>query len=195
MATTRRPGDESRVLLIEAAARIINEDGYAALSARLLAERVGLKRQIVHYYFKTMEDLLKAVVRHYGEEGLARFSAALASDMPLRVVWELPADASATTFAFLAMANHLPAVRAEMLSYLEKFRAMQTEALARYVADRGLKLPLPPVAAVIAIQSIAQSLSAEAALGTIQGHAETRAAVMKWLLSISGSTEPHGDQK
>lgn len=184
MAATRRPGDKSRVLLIEAAARIINEQGYAALSARNLAERVGLKRQIVHYYFQTMEDLLKSVVRHYGEEGLARFDKALKSEMPLRVLWEMPPDSSATTFAFLAMASHLPAIRAEVLVYLEKFRAMQIEALARYVDERGLKLPISPAAAVIIVQSIAQSLSTEASLGTRQGHSETKAAVEAWLDSI-----------
>ena len=184
MAAKRRPGDESRVLLIEAAARIINEQGYAALTARNLAERVGLKRQIVHYYFQTMEDLLRAVVRHYGEEGLARFAEALETEMPLRVLWETPADSSATTFAFLAMASHLPAIRAEVLAYLEKFKVMQTEALARYVNAHGLTLQIEPIAAVIVIQSIAQSLSAEAALGTQQGHVETKAAVEAWLTSI-----------
>lgn len=181
MAATRRPGDESRVLLIEAAARIINEEGYAALSARNLAAKVGLKRQIVHYYFQTMEDLLKAVVRHYGEEGLARYARALESEMPLRVIWQMPADSSATSFAFLAMASHLPAIRAEVLSYLEKFKEMQIAAVERYARDHGLKLPIPPAAAVIAIQSIAQSLSTEARLGTQLGHAETRAAVEAWL--------------
>lgn len=172
------------MLLIEAAARIINEEGYAALTARNLAARVGLKRQIVHYYFQTMEDLLKAVVRHYGEDGLARYALALESEMPLRVLWEMPADSSATTFAFLAMASHLPTIRAEVLSYLEKFRSMQTKALAEYLEQRGLSLPIAPVAAVIVIQSIAQSLSTEATLGTTQGHAETRAAVEAWLASV-----------
>src|ERR1700741_4149160 len=106
MAESRRSAELSKTMLIAAAVDIIKTEGYAALSARRLAEKVGLKRQIVHYYFRTMEDLLLAVIRHYGEQGLARFAEAFSSHAPLRVIWETRADASATTFAFMAMATH-----------------------------------------------------------------------------------------
>src|SRR5690349_5277453 len=104
MAETRRTADVSKAMLIAAAAQIINAEGYAALSARALAEKVGLKRQIVHYYFRTMEELLLAVVRHYGDESVDRLSDAMNSGDPLRAIWEEEPDASATTYAFLAMA-------------------------------------------------------------------------------------------
>jgi AcrR family transcriptional regulator len=64
MVATRRPEDESRALLIEAATDLINTEGYAALTARKLAGKVGRKRQIVHYYFRIMDDLLLAVIHH-----------------------------------------------------------------------------------------------------------------------------------
>jgi AcrR family transcriptional regulator len=181
MAVTRRPGDESRALLIEAAAGIINSEGYAALSARRLAEKVGLKRQIVHYYFRTMDDLLLAVIRHYGEEGLARFSQAFASGDPLRVIWETRADASATTFAFMAMATHSQVIKAELRRYLEAFRELQVEAVTRYMTSAGLEATLPAEAAVIILQSVSQALAAEAALGTRIGHERVKEVVEQWL--------------
>lgn len=183
MARTRRPGEESKALLIEAVAEIINSEGYAALSARRLAEKVGLKRQIVHYYFRTMDDLLIAVIRHYGELGLARFSQAFASQDPLRVIWETPADASATTFAFLAMATHSPVIRAELRRYLEAFRELQIEAVARYMDEIGIEDGPPPEAAVIILQGVAQAMAAETALGTELGHDTAKAAIEQWLLS------------
>jgi AcrR family transcriptional regulator len=183
MAATRRPGDESRALLIEAAADLINTEGYAALTARRLAEKVGLKRQIVHYYFRTMDDLLLAVIRHYGEEGLARFAEAFTSQDPLRVIWETPADASATTFAFMAMATHSPIIKAELRHYLEVFRELQFQAVASYMKGIGVKDGPPPEAVVIILQSVSQALAAETALGTQRGHETVKAVVEQWLHS------------
>jgi AcrR family transcriptional regulator len=181
---TRRPAEQSKVLLIEAAVEIIRSEGYGALTARRLAEKVGLKRQIVHYHFGSIEDLLLAVVRHYGDSGLTRLAEALESEDPLRAIWETDPDASATTFAFMAMATHNPVVRAELARYLDANRDLQVEAVARYFARSGLKPPVPPVAAAIIVQSISQALAAEAALGARRGHAETRAVVEALLHSL-----------
>jgi AcrR family transcriptional regulator len=181
MAETRRTAEVSRTLLIQAAAQIINEDGYAALSARALAEKVGLKRQIVHYYFRTMEDMLLAVVRHYGDESAARLSEALQSGDPLRAIWQEKPDASATTYAFLAMAKHMPSVRAEVEGYFRKLRALKIEAVTSFLAETGMTADLSPGALVTIVQSIAQGLKAEEALGAAAGHGETRAIVEAWL--------------
>jgi AcrR family transcriptional regulator len=186
MATKRRPAEESRTLLIEAAADIINNEGYAALSARKLAEKVGLKRQIVHYYFRTMEELLLAVVHHYGDLGLARLEDALASRNPLRAIWETEADSSATSYAFMAMAKHAPAIRSEIELYFRKFRKLQVEAVARHFAETGVS-EVSPEAAVIMIQSIAQGLMAEQALGNDKGHAQVEALVGQWIERTTAS--------
>lgn len=182
MAATRLPGAESRVRLIEAAAAIIKEEGYAALSARTLAERVGLKRQIVHYYFGTIDELLLAVVRHYGELGLTRFDEAFRTGNPLRTIWETEADASATTFAFIAMAQHRPVIRHELRRYLIAFREQQIAAINRYVAEQDAKLSMTPEAASIIIQSVAQSLAAEKMLGADVGHEQAADAIKQLLL-------------
>ncbi len=168
-------------MLIRAAAEIINTEGYAALSARTLAERVGLKRQIVHYYFRTMEDLLLAVIRHYGDEGLVRLSNSMRSQNPLSAIWQEEPDASATTYAFLAMAKHLPSIRTELELYFKRFQNLKIEAVAAYFAENSAGPGLSAEAAVTIIQSIAQGLKGEAALGTDSGHAETKAIVEGWL--------------
>ena len=181
MAKTRRPGDESRVLLIEAAARIIREEGYAALSARTLAERVGLKRQIVHYYFGTIEDLLLAVVRHYGELGLKELCGAIAEGDPIRVMLNLEADASATTFDFMAMAQHRPIIRAELRRYHAAFREVQVQAIERYAAANNLALPVSAATLSVIIQGVAFGLSGETMLGLGEGHLDKRASIEKFL--------------
>lgn len=181
MAETRRAAEVSRAMLIKAAAQIINDEGYAALSARALAEKVGLKRQIVHYYFRTMEDLLLAVVRHYGDESAERLSAALKSGNPLEAIWYEEPDTSATTHAFLAMAKHIPSVRSEVEAYFAKLRELKIEAVSRFLAAEDIAAEVSAAALVTIIQSVAQGLKVEQMLGARKGHAEVRAVVERWL--------------
>ena len=184
MADIRRPAEESKAMLIAAAAEIIRAEGYEALSARRLAEKVGLKRQIVHYYFRTIDDLLVAVIKFYGDNGLARISEVIRKD-PLRAIWEVEPNASATSFAFIAMAGHKPAVRDALRYYMEQFRKLQTEAIAAYFKARGIKPSIPPTAASIIIQSVAQTLAVESSMGISLGHMESKAAIEGILKSLA----------
>ena len=95
MASTRRRGVErsaTRAELIEAAGRLIREEGYAALTSRTLADRLHLSRQIVHYYFKSIDDVPIALVQQRAAKTLARLEEAVVSEEPLRVVWEICSD-------------------------------------------------------------------------------------------------------
>ncbi|MBV8951082.1 MAG: helix-turn-helix transcriptional regulator, partial [Actinobacteria bacterium] len=95
-AAARRIGAEdsaTRTALLDAAMDVMLEEGYAAVTSRRVAARAGLKPQLVHYYFRTMDDLLVALVRRGAEQNLERQSRALASDDPLRAFWEYSSDA------------------------------------------------------------------------------------------------------
>ena len=73
MASARRigaPDAKNRGVLLDAAEQLLLEEGYAAVTSRRVAERAGLKPQLVHYYFRTMEDLFLEVFRRRAEEGL-----------------------------------------------------------------------------------------------------------------------------
>ncbi len=65
-------GDLKAVLLDETA-RILKEEGEAALSLRNLAARVGVSRTAPYHHFKDKQSLLSAV----GEEGFVRFNRAM----------------------------------------------------------------------------------------------------------------------
>jgi TetR/AcrR family transcriptional regulator len=63
MTAERQPPKESGVrdAILDATESIMVEEGYAAVTSRRVAERAGLKSKLVHYYFRTMEDLFVAV--------------------------------------------------------------------------------------------------------------------------------------
>lgn len=54
---------EYKERLLDAAVEIIAADGIEGLTATKLANRIGLRRTVVHYHFGTMDDLLAAIVR------------------------------------------------------------------------------------------------------------------------------------
>jgi len=53
---------ETRKRIIEAAARVLARDGYAETSVKDIAAEAGIAPGLVHYYFKTKEELVAAAV-------------------------------------------------------------------------------------------------------------------------------------
>src|SRR5437764_9659772 len=132
VTTARRLGSsdsKTRVQLLDAAERLLLEEGYAAVTSRRVAAEADLKPQLVHYYFRTMDDLFLEVFRRRADQNLARFERAMAEDDSLGALWRLNADARGASFniEFVALANHRKAVRAEIARYAERSRAMQLD--------------------------------------------------------------------
>src|SRR6476620_2456562 len=83
---------KTRAQLVDAAERLLVEEGYAAVTSRRVAAKAGLKPQLVHYYFRTMDDLFLEVFRRRAEENFARFERTMREDGSLRALWELNVD-------------------------------------------------------------------------------------------------------
>src|SRR3954447_11200506 len=101
MVSPRRLGTEdskTRGQLLDAAEQLLLEQGYAAVTSRRIAAKAGLKPQLVHYYFRTMDDLFLEVYRRRADEGLARFARTAASDAPLRALWDVSTDPLSAAF-------------------------------------------------------------------------------------------------
>src|SRR5215470_4446736 len=88
----RAASAEKRARLLDATEEIILREGYAAVSSRSVAARVGIQAPLVHYYFPTLDDLFVAVLRRRAEKNVERMEAALASAEPLRAWWDLASD-------------------------------------------------------------------------------------------------------
>jgi AcrR family transcriptional regulator len=174
------------------------EEGYAAVSARRVAARAGLKHQLVHYYFRTMDDLLLDVFRRRAEEGLERQAKALASDQPLRALWEYSTDRAGTvlTMEFAGLANHRKAIRAEIARYAEKFRAAQLEALPSILDRYGLSSDdCPPVVMTVLLTGLSRVVAMEQTIGISIGHAEALDWVERHLQQLEGDPRPRTDDR
>ena len=143
MVSDRRRGGESsamRAELIDAAEQLIREEGYPAVTSRTLADKVGLKRQIVHYYFKSMDEVFIAVVRRAAEQMRQEVAKAAASEEPLRALVRLNRDphGAILSMELHALANRRPAVREEVAKAAEEFRDLQTKILSDILARQGV---------------------------------------------------------
>lgn len=183
MATKRRLGTETsttRTALMDAVEGVMRTDGYGALTARSVAERAGLKHQLVYYYFQTLDDLLIATYERHVGRYLARIEQALASDRPLHAFWQVhsnPVDA-VLNMEFLSLANHSEPIRSRTVAFGEDVRRLGLDRLEGLIrrpdATGGV---ISPFAVTMALSAIGSILGLESAIGIGGGHAETRALI------------------
>jgi AcrR family transcriptional regulator len=167
---------KTRLRLVDAAEQLLLEEGYAAVTSRRVGARADLKPQLVHYYFRTMDDLFVEVFRRRAEDNFVRFESAMAADTSLRTLWRLNADLRGAAFSveFVALANHRKVIRAEIARYAERFRAAQLEALTAALAMDGITPDrFPPIVALLMMTGLSQVLALEDALGVTAGHDAT----------------------
>jgi AcrR family transcriptional regulator len=190
--STRRIGAEdsaTRAALLDAAQDLMLESGYAAVTSRRVAARAALKPQLVHYYFRTMDDLFLALFRRGAEQNLDRQARALASAQPLRALWEFSCDPAGTRLMmeFTALANHRTVIRDEIKAYADRFRDQQVEAMTELFERNGVDASeMPPVAVAVLAAGLSRVLVMEDVLGVDDGHPEVLAMVERFLAQVDG---------
>ncbi len=185
----KQPDTGARHRLIEATAKLMRDEGYAAATSRRVAAEAGVKQALVYYYFPTMDDLFVEVLRAGADASLERMRTALTDDDPLRTLWAINSDSGRTALntEFMALANHRKAIRTELRAYAERVRDIETAAVAVALRARGIDVhKYPPVAVSMLIAQTARSLCNEDAVGVTLGHDELRALVDRLLDTFTG---------
>ncbi len=80
----RAADSKTRAELVDAAEQPLVEEGYAAVTSRRVGAKAGLKPQLVHYYFRTMDDLFVEMFRH-PSRGLQRGPRCVPSPSTIRM--------------------------------------------------------------------------------------------------------------
>jgi AcrR family transcriptional regulator len=166
---------ETRTAILDATIGIMREDGYAAVSSRRIATRAGLKSKLVHYYFRSMDELFLAVYKRIEDDHFIALAKALASRNPLRALWQLNMDSTNTgmVLELNALASHRKILRAEMARASTRFRLVQAGLLI------GDAVPPPMVLSVLAL-AVSRLLAMDSVLGVATGHDET----LRWIDSL-----------
>lgn len=196
MASARRigaPDAKNRMALVDAAEQLMLDEGYAAVTSRRVADKAGLKPQLVHYYFRSMDDLFLEVFRRYADLGMAAHERALSSPQPLWALWRhgLNPAASRLTMEMAALANHRKVLRTEISQYAERFREQQRAAFVTAL-ERHQVLPdeVPAVVWSVLMTGLSTVLVMGEALGVTAGHRETLELVERYLTLMEGEPMP-----
>jgi AcrR family transcriptional regulator len=187
----RRMGVEdskTRQRLVEEALKLIVKEGCAAVTARRLSEKLGLKRQIIHYYFNDIEDLLVAAIRHHSGRFRERVDALLAASEPLRVIWESNSTIAVPVLEFTVMAVRSRVIRDELCKHIAEMRKTEAIAVSRYLQARGITPVIDPALVTALVSGISHMLAQRRALGITEGYPEMVELMDRWMTSY----ETHG---
>jgi AcrR family transcriptional regulator len=187
----RRAADDSstRSALLDAAERIMIEEGYAAVSSRRVGTRAGVNPALVYYYFDTMDGLFIELFRRGSERSIERFAMALLASQPLWAFWEITHDQdnNARTSEFIALANHRKAIRSEIATFSRRHRQMQVDVLTRVLKGYGLDIDTwPPVTIILAMAGISRYLLLEEEFGIDTGHREMVEVIEREIRALEG---------
>jgi hypothetical protein len=93
---------------------------------------------------------------------------------------------------FVALANHRPAIRAEIATSAQRVRDRELRAFADVLTGYGIDAEnLPPVVVAMFMSSVSRFLVIEEeTLGLRTGHAETVAFVEDFLRRFEGERDP-----
>jgi AcrR family transcriptional regulator len=131
-------GRRTRSQLLDAAAQLVGEVGWGAVTTRLVAERAGVNAALVHYHFSSVSELLSTAALQFAERVLAESVEALEAADPADGIERMLADLARYTGtdpdslllaeAFLA-AHRLPELRASLAALVADFRSRVAEWL------------------------------------------------------------------
>ena len=180
-------GNRSRRRLLDAAAALIPELGWGAVSTRNLAERAGVRPGLIHYHFTGLADLLRQAALDAMRRVLAEATeAGSATEMTAGLLTALDGYSGDDPTSLLFVETYLAATRDEQLHReLAALVAGLRDALTGEFAAAGVTDPSATAAVVMAALD---GLMLHRPLGG-QPESARLAAVLTRLLDDNGSTQ------
>jgi AcrR family transcriptional regulator len=177
--------------LLDAAERLLVEQGYGAITTRSLAEQAGVNHGLVHYYFGSMEEVMVQVLERFTARLIERQRAMYASDRPFlekwRAAWafqeeDLSSGYSKIWLELQAMAWNRPELRGRVQQVNDEWRRVLTDAFTPALHEYGFDA-LSLEAAVSLVMTMAQGFALERLSDIEEGHAALLSEIESWMKS------------
>ncbi len=166
---------KTRTAILDATEEIMRKEGYAAVTSRRVAERAGLKSQLVHYHFGTMDELFQEAYRRNDKRFFDKYVKAIIAREPLRKIWELSSSHEGMDLVaeYLSAANHRKILRDEIVQTWSRFRALYISGIEKHYEDNNIDAgDFTPGVMAFLIIAIGGTLANERGLGFSEGHEE-----------------------
>jgi TetR/AcrR family transcriptional regulator, regulator of cefoperazone and chloramphenicol sensitivity len=191
----RKRGDDTRSKIIDETVRCIVEEGFAAATAKHVAERAGVTWGVIQYHFGDRNGMLMAVV----DEGVARLveslSSADVSELPLRERIEVVVDTAWSCYSSptsLAAFEILRAIRGGSDESSRRHLLEMNQAigqLGRLIADD----PANAVVAEVIWAALRGVVLAQMIIGTPIDWSQERRALIDMVTHYLGSDRASRD--
>jgi AcrR family transcriptional regulator len=179
--------------LLDAAERLLRDEGYAAVTTRRLAAEAGVNHGLVHYYFGSVENLLLRVLERFTERLTARQRAMYADpEVPFLEKWRqamryLVGEDVGYEKIWLelwALAWNRPDLRDRVAKVNEEWWSVLMEAFEEPRRRYGIEMPLEALVALV--MTFNEGIFLERATGITRGHRELLDWIDGWLVSKDG---------
>ena len=152
------PGGETpaRDRILAAAEELFAESGFQATPTSRIAERSGVPKGLVHYYFRRKVDLLEALIERLPVEPVACDRLVVPGDVTAslgRLIAELDrahASSAAASHLLWREADTHPAVRDALHARFERVIRQVREVLAAALGPRAHRSTIDAVASLVA---------------------------------------------
>jgi AcrR family transcriptional regulator len=183
-----------RTEFMDAAERLLVEEGRAGISTRRLAREAGLNHGLVHYYFGSVETLMLAVFERFTNRLVERQREMYAADVPFLAKWRSAMGFMAEDLAagypkiwaeLQAAAMNDPELQRRFRAVYETWRSVLTEAFTDAAREYGVSDAAVP-ALVTLVMTFTVGMFNERLVGIEAGHAE----LLAWFEAGIRSMEP-----
>jgi AcrR family transcriptional regulator len=185
----------ARTALLDAAERLLVEEGHAGITTRKVAAMAGVNHGLVHYYFGSIEELLFQAMERYTERLLDRQRALYAAEIPFIEKWrqamryideDLEAGYPKIWAELHAVAWNRPQFQQRIAEVHLQWREIFVDALARAEDELDFsRTPFSPDAFVALVATFNAGLLLERLVGLNRGHRELLEAMDAWLTSLA----------
>jgi AcrR family transcriptional regulator len=167
-----------RTAFMDAAERLLIEEGRAGISTRRLAREAGLNHGLVHYYFGSVENLMLAVFERFTDRLVERQRAMYAADAPFHEKWrtamgfmeeDLAAGYPKVWAELQAAAMNHPELQRRIGAVYETWRSVLTEAFTAAAQEYGVSDTAVP-ALVTLVMTFTVGMFNERLVGVDTGH-------------------------
>jgi AcrR family transcriptional regulator len=172
---------------VDAAERVLLEEGYAAVTSRRIAAVAGVHAPLVHYYFLTLDDLLAEVFRRGAERSMERLAAVFSGPEPLQAFWQFTTDPAVALMMteLMAAANHREVLRDVVAELSEQAMRIEVEALGRLLDEYGIDSDrFPPELVAATLQGLGLLVSRQRMLQLNGGQEPAVEAAERYLRQL-----------
>jgi AcrR family transcriptional regulator len=184
-----RPGYGTEQALLDAAERLLVDEGAAGITTRRVAEEAGANHGLVHYYFGSVEQLLVRVLERFTERLIERQRQMYAADEPFVEKWRtamrylMSEDATYEKIwlELQALAWNNADLRERLARVNMEWRAVLTEAFEQPHRELAIEMPLDALVSLVMTFNI--GIMVERLGGIEAGHRELLDWIDRWLSS------------